>query len=358
MRPLELKLIACLLAAAAMISCGAPGAPVPPQLELPRPVTDLRAFRKGNTVHLSWSTPTQTTEHRNLRKGGTADVCRATAGSLKACGVPVARLPFQALRNATANQLVAGYTDQLPSSLASAPTGVFIYAVSVLNTYGRSAGLSNRVQVPAAPVLAPPLNLHAQPTAEGVQLSWNSVAAPQLPSLRFIYRIYRREQGSNKEVIAGELPVTGQPSPSLLDRSFEWQKTYYYRLAVITVIEVENGPEQNVEGDDTPAVQVVARDVFPPATPSGLQAVFSGPGQPPFIDLVWTPNTEPDVAGYNVYRREGNGEWARLNSDLVKSPAFRDNEVSSGHTYSYSVSAVDVRANESERSQVASETRP
>ena len=52
---------------------------------------------------------------------------------------------------------------------------------------------------------------------------------------------------------------------------------------------------KQVEGDDTPPVTVVAHDVFPPATPTGLQAVFSGPGQKPFIDLVWTPNTEPDL---------------------------------------------------------------
>ena len=28
---------------------------------------------------------------------------------------------------------------------------------------------------------------------------------------------------------------------------------------------------------------------FSPRVPSGLQAVFSGPGQKPFIDLLWSP---------------------------------------------------------------------
>jgi hypothetical protein len=145
----------------------------------------------------------------------------------------------------------------------------------------------------------------------------------------------------------------------MLDRSFEWEKTYDYRATVVTIIAAPNGAEQQVEGEDTPAVRVVAHDVFPPAAPSGLQAAFSGPGQKPFIDLVWTPNSESDLAGYNVYRRdESGGEAVKLNSDPIKSPAFRDTEVAPGHKYMYSVSAVDVRRNESPRSEEAGETVP
>ncbi len=63
-------------------------------------------------------------------------------------------------------------------------------------------------------------------------------------------------------------------------------------------------PEVEVEGDDTPVVVVFAHDVFPPAVPTGLQAVFSGVGQAPFVDLVWSPDTEADLAGYNIFRHE------------------------------------------------------
>jgi hypothetical protein len=253
---------------------------------------------------------------------------------------------------------VQAYTDQLPSNLQAQPTSFITYAVSVLNPYGRGAGLSNRVQVSAAPTLPAPGNFRAELTADGVRLSWVPVVAPQIPAVHFIYRVYRRELGSNKDAIAGELPVTGQSAPTLLDHSFEWEKTYDYRATVVTVVVTENGAEQQVEGDDTPAVRVVAHDVFPPATPSGLQAVFSGPGQKPFIDLVWAPNTEPDLGGYNVYGQGERGEWKKLNSDLITTPAFRDAAVIPGHTYSYSVSAVDVRGNESPRSEPASESVP
>jgi hypothetical protein len=43
---------------------------------------------------------------------------------------------------------------------------------------------------------------------------------------------------------------------------------------------------------------------------------------------------------------------------LVKTPAFRDMNVESGKTYVYSISAVDVRGNESARSPEASEAVP
>jgi hypothetical protein len=360
MRCRQLKYWFCLLVAALLAGCASPGVPLPPSLELARPVNDLRAHRKGDKVYLTWSVPTQTTDRQNLRHGGIAEVCRAIGAAIKTCGTPIARVPFQSgSRKANTNKNLGSYPDELPLTGQVPPTSEFVYALSILNPYGRSAGLSNQVQVPAAPTLQPPSEFRAQLTAEGVQLSWDAVTPPEISGLRCLYRVYRREQGSKKDAIAGELPVSGQESPSLLDHSFEWEKTYDYRLTIITIVVEPNGGEQQVEGEDTPSERVVAHDVFPPAAPSGLQAVFSGPGQKPFIDLVWTPNTEPDLAGYNVYRREeGGGEAVKLNSDLIKSPAFRDNEVLPGHKYVYSISAVDVRGNESPRSEEANESVP
>src|SRR5205814_9564997 len=113
-----------------------------------------------------------------------------------------------------------------------------------------------------------------------------------------------------------------------------------------------------VEGEDTLPITVFAHDVFPPAVPTGLQAVASGVGQAPFIDLIWAPVTDADLAGYNVYRNEPGGAPVKINSALVQTPAYRDVNVMSGRKYFYSVSAVDLRGNESARSEEASETLP
>jgi hypothetical protein len=279
------------------------------------------------------------------------------------CGTPVAEIAFPRPpqgKGITAQKPQASYTDRLPSNLQlESPTANLVYAVTVLNSYRKTAGLSNQVLVPAAPTLPPPTDFQAQLTAEGVRLSWKPVTPPQhLSGLRFTYRVYRREQGANVNSVAGEVSLTVEPSPELTDRGFEWEKTYDYRATVVTSVAQASGAEQQVEGEDTAWVRVVAHDVFPPATPSGLQAVFSGPGQKPFIDLVWAPNPESDLAGYNVYRHEHDNRAVKVNSELVKSPAFRDSEILPGHEYFYSVSAVDVRGNESLRSEEASEAVP
>src|SRR5438094_104454 len=52
-----------ILSLAFLAGCGTPGAPQPPSLHLPEPVRDLRASRKGDKVTLTWTQPTETTDH-------------------------------------------------------------------------------------------------------------------------------------------------------------------------------------------------------------------------------------------------------------------------------------------------------
>jgi hypothetical protein len=158
----------------------------------------------------------------------------------------------------------------------------------------------------------------------------------------------------------------------LVDQAFFWEKTYEYRVNVTTRMSTgvphscpgDASPLPvckdtiDVEGEDSAPAAIVAHDTFPPAVPTALQAVFSGAGQEPFVDLTWNANTDADLTGYNVYRRDGTGQPVRVNTDLVRAPAFRDASVGSGQTYFYSVSAIDGRGNESARSEEATETVP
>ena len=371
MKLTKLTFVLGLASVGLLSSCGTPGIPEPPSLELARPVTDLRAMRKGNEVHLSWSIPELTEDHRTFRHPGPTKVCRTIRLPLRVCGAPVAELLPQpasvqhisSRRKLTKSQLPTPaqetYTDQLSTSIQTqAPTSNLTYAVSVLNSYGKSAGLSNQVQVPSAPTLSAPANLSAHLSAKGVELTWSAVRpSKELPGIKYEYRIYRRDVTANRDLVAGEIQLSGDSSPYFLDTRFEWEKTYEYRVTVVTMVDRPEGPEQ-VEGDDSAPVHVVTHDVFPPAAPTGLQAVFSGPGQKPFVDLIWAASSESDLAGYNVYRRESTGEPAKINTELVKTPAYRDTDVVPGHEYFYSISAVDARGNESQRSEEAGEKVP
>src|SRR5882672_1885707 len=115
----KLKLDLCLAAAALLAACGSPGVPLPPSLELARPVSDLRAVRKGDRVYLTWSVPTETTEKRNIRHFGPTQVCRSNGTEMRECGTPVAAIAAQrpVASAETATNPQASFTDQLSQTL-------------------------------------------------------------------------------------------------------------------------------------------------------------------------------------------------------------------------------------------------
>ena len=376
--------IAALLLLTSLLGCGTPGLPLPPSLELPAPVQDLRASRKGDAVTLAWTVPRDTTAQTTvrLRHLGPTQVCRSLRLGMTECKNPVAEVPTPSLvaaaeaaarakppTNQKNNQppapakpapVLASAKDTLPADLQEQqPTGFINYAVQTLNSRGKSAGLSNQVQVPLAPTLPPPTDLTAKLTSDGTVLTFTAMLQENEDAeLRHQYRIYRQEKGTHAPVAVGDVQPGGSPQGELVDRSFEWQKSYEYWITVVTVVVRRNRTPAEVEGDNSAPVTVDANDVFPPAVPTGLQAVFSGVGQQPFVDLTWAPDTDSDLAGYNIYRREDNGPWIRINSELVPTPAYRDANVAAGRTYSYAAAAVDVHGNESARSEPASETVP
>jgi hypothetical protein len=360
-------------------SCASIGPPVPPSLELPKPASDLRAIRKGGRVFLTWTVPLQTIDRQNVRHLGDTNICRSLDSAFSQCGTPVGSFRAESVpmlhKQHRDLKLQVSYADTLSPDLEQQnATRTIGYAVEVLNSRGRSAGISNQVRVPLAPTLPPPVDFKADVTSEGILLTWSCVALPKtLPDISYRYRIFRRSLEKGGDLRLGEVEC---PANRFEDHSFEWQKSYEYRIAIVTFAKLETGNEPcsarppvggpvtsadciaTVEGDDSPAQRVFANDVYPPAVPSGLQAVFSGSGQPAFVDLLWAPDTDADLAGYNVFRREEGGQPEKINTTLVKTPAFRDDHVAPGKTYWYSVSAVDMRGNESARSAQSSEQIP
>jgi hypothetical protein len=348
-----------------LTACATIGPPRPPSLDLPKPPSDLHAARKGDRVTLAWTIPTTTTDRLVIHGVGPTQICRGP-GELNACGTPAGEAPAQTGLAATkstkpANKVSDSYTDTLPAHLESdLPDAAITYAVEVLNQDHRGAGLSNLIRVPLVRTLPPPQDFQAEVRREGVVLSWtsNRSALSKEPAIQYSYRVYRTPEDSAQATLVGEVPASGERHFSLTDSEIEWQKTYTYRANTVTTVHTANKPEVQVEGDDTPEVKVFANDVFPPSVPSGVQAVFSGPGQKPFIDLVWAPVSDVDLAGYNIYRHQEGMQSVKLNAELVKMPAYRDTSVTPGNRYFYSVSAVDVRGNESAASEEASETVP
>jgi hypothetical protein len=389
---------------ACLVGCASIGPPLPPSLELPRPPSDLKAVRKGDKVSLTWTIPSRTMQRQTVRYLGNTNVCRSIVRAVrtikegpkpgssgntqpepqsagKACEMIVGAVLPSA--NPAGNgkkpapKRAASFTDMILPSLQQAdPYGSAIYAVEVLNTDNRGAGLSNSVSVSLVPTIAPFESFAAQVTAQGVLLSWQCPERSKaIKEVNYLFRIYRRpaygapeariaELDANKCAgkLASETPniqeAKEEAGTSFLDQTMVWETTYFYRGTVVSVLAPAGRSPIEVEGDDTPEVKIFAHDIFPPAVPTGLQAVFSGPGQQPFIDLVWNPVTDADLAGYNIYRHEEGSAPIKINSEPISTPAYRDIRVESEKTYFYSVSAVDERGNESARSEDTSESVP
>ncbi|MGA8762144.1 MAG: hypothetical protein WB562_04565, partial [Candidatus Sulfotelmatobacter sp.] len=306
------KLMLALAASVAMVGCAAIGPPEPPSLELPKPPSDLHAKRKGNKITLTWTIPPRTTDRQSVRYLGKTRICRGVELTLATCGVPVSEVApppdFATAKDTTGKKMAASYVGSLPSGLQldpmqSNPFATVTYAVEVLNLDGRGAGLSNQVHVSLVETLPPPADFAAHLTGQGVVLSWTGElsSATNLQAVHSKYQVFRRQEGS-RQTLLGEVEAGGVRELSLTDQSLEWEKTYYYHADTLTLIKQPGKPDVSIEGDDTPEVKIFAHDVFPPAVPAGLQAVFSGPGQQAFIDLIWFPVTDSDLAGYNVYR--------------------------------------------------------
>ena len=87
-----IKLLPLLFGTLLLSHCAQTAPPVPPSLELPKPVTDLRATRKGDKVFLRWTVPTQTLDGESVRALGPTRICRGFDSNMSNCDFSVAEV--------------------------------------------------------------------------------------------------------------------------------------------------------------------------------------------------------------------------------------------------------------------------
>lgn len=357
-----------------LAGCGTPGAPLPPSLKLPDPVTNLSAMRTGNQVTLTWTMPRRNTDKLLINGNIPARICRKEGTG--PCEPLAGTVSF-------AQEAKAAFTEILPSPLATGAPRPLTYFVELLSPRGRSAGLSNAAAVLAGEAPAQVTGLSAQLRKDGVVLRWTQLSAEGQAAAPMAIRIHRTliaasakaETGSKSAARQGFLapapePVeqtllvdaSGQPGGTV-DKTIRFGRTYDFRAQRVARVTID-GQTVELAGLLSDPIRVKAIDVFPPAVPSGLAAVATAgdSNAAPSIDLSWVPVTEADLAGYAVYRREGgdgNGVWQRISPQQpVVGPGFHDGQVLPGHAYRYAVTAIDQGGHESARSPEAEETVP
>lgn len=366
-------LISIFVLSAFFSGCAEPGEPFERKPLVPSTIADLSAAQSANDVLLTFTLPERTADHRPLPETPAIRIYRdfvsAAAADLAHPAAPANPTLLVTIPAAMeARYTVQGhihYPDSLlADDFAKHPDSVAIYTVRTSVSEKVSSAGSNVVAVRVFPAADAIADLHTEVTHAAIVLAWTPPQKTLTGSAISIaaYRIYRGDVQPNSTAAPDANPkvpmakIAETQSPPFRDEQFEFGKTYVY-----SVRSVVDYPGEALESANSNLPIVAAKDTFAPSTPQGLVVVLV-PVQgaaAASLDLSWAVNSETDIAGYNVYRSEQAGtQGTRLNTELLLTPAFRDMNVTSGHRYFYSVTAVDRSGNESPSSTAVSGDAP
>lgn len=320
-----------LAASAALLSgCGYIGEPMYPLLDIPNRVTDLAAVQRASVLIYQFNLPALTTEGKKTAIGEV---------ELR-IGDPGAS-PFNEgewEKRARRLEVPTGRDQHIRGEI---PAGPWIGkdVVLAVKVYGpksrRDAGWSNLVTMTVLPPLPTPAGVQAQAVSEGVRVAWPGPAGQ--------YRVFRRA-GEEKDFSLAATVEANQ----WVDTATEYNRKYEYMVQA-----VQKTGTVDVESDLSPAASITPADTFPPAVPTGLNAIAAPEG----IELVWDRNTEPDLEGYRLYRALGDGKLEKI-ADIADAPSYSDRKLESGKRYRYAVSSVDRLGNASAQSAPVEVTAP
>jgi len=353
----KIATFAVLMACAAAFACGKKGALLPPLIRTPQKAEAVTVLQRGATLFVEWKNPVKSVDGNPLAGVSEAEVwvleevkAKTAAGAMTAKDFEgKARLEVSLKKDGLAALRKDKGTDEAglvyPYSLAGKTSASLKvrFAVRVRDGRSRMSELSDPVAFDPQVGPGPPQELAARVLEDRIELVWKAPAANfdgSTPAAVSGYNIYRRGKDGPTALVNSSL--IREPTFADPDVAYGVPVRYFVRASA-----KETPPY--LESDDSEIRELVPEDVFPPAAPVGVVPV-AGSG---FVSLSWEANREKDLAGYRVRRREEGGT-----EDLVLTPALllenacTDPTIEKGKRYRYSMSAVDIRGNESARTEV------
>jgi hypothetical protein len=357
----------------AVAGCGKKGPPLPPLRRLPAAPAEFAVSRRGATVALQFAIPRANTD------GSTpADVDRV---DIYAIDGPSAAMPDDVIKRGTriasvkvnppkdpdqpevsvlpaeppkrkgkrislVEGLDQGAVAHLSDALADALAGpaesdtalLRSYVAVGVNGHGRRGAVS---QARASLVTPPPAP--SAPTIsydeKTITVEWKAPAVGDGKTLA--YRVY---VPGERERALTDKPIE---ATRFEDTRIEWGAERCY---VVRAVETANN--LSVESEASSSTCDTLTDTFPPAAPTGLQAV-SVDG---VVDLFWETNGEADIAGYIVYRAIApETKLVPVTPAMLTVPGFRET-VPRNTRVLYAVQALDTVGNASQLSATIEET--
>lgn len=196
--------------------------------------------------------------------------------------------------------------------------------------------------VPDAPSVQvnPPTGLTAAfmpKTPPYVLLEWNANNPKKGLKGFMVYRSVVGEDGEEQIFV----PVGETKKDTYNDSRIEPGLTYRYRVTALS-----KGGE---ESEPTEPVEVATYKDVPPMAPEGVLAGTMETG----VGIDWSPNTEPYLLGYNVYRRNALGGYDRLTRTPITANNYYDRTGVAGSVYA--VAAVNGYGTESPYAEVTAQ---
>jgi hypothetical protein len=212
---------------------------------------------------------------------------------------------------------------------------VRVYGVRTATSPKLVSRFSNLVTLVQQTPPEPPNAVAVTGQGNGVRINWESETA-EIEG----YNIYRRDAQSPDYPVAIAQALPG--ASEFLDGTAEFGNRYIY-----TVTTARHISEPVIESRLASEHEVDYEDRFPPPPPSGL-LVLAEAGR---IRVLWDQVETSDVAGFIVYRKSGDENWAAQNEAPLTGRQYLDEEVESAASYDYYVVAVDRSGNVSRRSE-------
>jgi hypothetical protein len=306
-----------------LAACGYVGDPLPPLINIPKPVTGLSAVERGARLIVQFELPTHTSEQVPIRTPLTVD--------LRLTSAPI--VPFDIDRWANeARQISGGEVKDRTARFEIPVTGLAGRQVTVgarvTGANGKHSDWSALLSLPVVAPLETPAGVRTESTAAGVRVYWGG------PQGRF--RVLRRAPGETGFTLAAQVDDNEWTDPQTA-----FGQTYAYLVQRVADL----GDGHVAESEPSAEVSATPADTFPPAAPTGVRAS----GSPASVELSWDRSREPDLAGYRIYRAAPGADFERL-AETGETPAYSDRTAAPGTAYRYAVTAFDRNANESPRS--------
>ena len=305
--------------------CGRKGSPIPWETVVPKRVVDLEATPREGRLLLRWSSPKENSDKSALTDLAEVQVLRSEGmligGECKGCGEKakvVYEMKVDRKEDMRGKKISLLFEDQEARK-------VYVYHVVSINGRGYPGAPSNPVTVYWDYPPQPPGRVDEERGDKRVDLSWQPVEGGTG------YNVYRRLE--NEEFSVN--PLNREPLTVTRYTDLNVQNEIKYFYSVRTVRRVV---KTDMEGKGSLETPITPTDLIPPSAPAGLAAIALKTG----IELNWRRSPEPDLLGYNIYRRRPEEkEFKKLNETPLEKEFYLDTQVELEQDYEYAVTAVD-----------------